>query len=203
MSAEVGFRISDWDTPLRVNPHRSPGRFHGAGSPPTQYICLHPLGPWAEYLRYHDLRRPEDTADLRLNVWALKLNLDDSLKLDFEETERRTEELEIRPDNLVSDDHSACRRLAEQLRNDSALPKAIVVPNAALPGTRNLVIFGPRVQIPYQWEPIDSGDIPACAVTKASQPPAGLLERVRFSGQPHAELAAWQSGRRFEFRDLQ
>jgi len=200
---EVGFRISTWDTPLRVNPHRGPGRYHRAGSPPTQYICLHPLGPWAEYLRNGDLRRPEDIADLRLNVWAFKLDLKDALELDFEAAERRAEEPGMRPEDLVSDDHTACRRLADRLRSDSAAPKALVVPNAALPGTRNLVIFGPRVQIPYLWEPVDYGDIPACVITKASQPPEGLLERVRFSRQPHAELEAWRVGRRFDFTDLQ
>lgn len=203
MSTDIGFRISTWDTPLYVNPPRRSGRFHKAGSPPTQYICLHPLGPWAEFLRNRDLHLPEDTADLRLNVWALKLNLDNALELGFEEAERETEDLKITPEDLVGDDHAACRQLADRLRGDSAAPKTIVVPNAALPGTRNVVIFGPRVQIPYEWEPIDYGDIPACAVTKASQPPEGLLEQVRFRGQPHAELDAWRTGRRFELADLQ
>jgi hypothetical protein len=76
------------------------------------------------------------------------------------------------------------------------------VPSAALPGARNLVIFGPREAIPYLWAPIDAGDIPACIITKASQSPDGLLERVRFSGESHAELDAWLSGRRYEFQDL-
>lgn len=201
MSAEVGFRISDWDTPLRVNPHRMPGRFHRAGSPPTQYICLHPLGPWAEYLRNHDLRRLEDIADLRLNLWALRVDLIDAVEFDFEAVERNPG-LGIEPDDLVSDDHTKCQELADRLRADAAAPKAILVPNAALPGARNLILFGPRVQIPYLWTPIDTGDIPTCALTKASQPPAGLVERVRFAGHPHAALDAWRGGRRFEFEDL-
>jgi hypothetical protein len=202
VSAEIGFRISDWDTPLRVNPHRLPGRFHRAGSPPTQYICLHPLGPWAEYLRYHDLRRPDGVADLRLNLWALRVDLVHAMEVDFEAVERDPG-LEIEPDDLVSDDHAKCQKFADRLRADAAAPKAIVVPNAALPGTRNLILFGPRVQIPYHWTPVDAGDIPACALTKASQPPAGLVERVRFAGSPHAALDAWRSGRRFVFGDLQ
>jgi hypothetical protein len=202
VSTEVGFRISDWDTPLRVNSHRMPGRFHRAGSPPTQYVCLHPLGPWAEYLRYYDLRQPEDSLDVRLNLWVLRVDLIDAVEIDFEAVERNPW-LEIEPDDLVSDDHTRCQELANRLRADAAAPKAIVVPNAALPGTRNLILFGPRVQIPYQWTPIDAGDIPVCALTKASQPPAGLLERVRFKGHPHAALDGWRSGRRFEFRDLQ
>ena len=52
------------------------------------------------------------------------------------------------------------------------------------------------------WEPIDEGDVPACVLTKASQPPDGLLELVRFQGDAHAELAAWEEGRRFVFADL-
>jgi len=64
------------------------------------------------------------------------------------------------------------------------------------------VILGAREAIPYQWTPIDSGDIPACALTKASRPPDGLLEKVRFAGEPHAELEAWRDGRRYDLADL-
>lgn len=201
MSAEVGFRISDWDTPLRVDSHPVPGRFHRAGSPPTQYICLHPLGPWAEYLRYHDLRRPGDVADVRLNLWALRVDLNEAIEIDFEAADGNPE-LKVTPEDLVSDDYTNCQKLADRLRADSAAPKLIIVPNAALSGTRNLVIFGPRVQTPYDSAPIDAGDIPACALTRASQPPPGLLQRVRFSGHPHAALDAWRGGRHFESNDL-
>lgn len=201
MELEVGFRISNWDRPLRVNRNRRSGRFNRAGSPPTQYICLHPLGPWAEYLRGNDLRRSEEVRDLRLNMWAMRLDLTDAVEMGFEEALREPG-LGLGPEDLVSDDHTACQDFADRLRADSAAPKAIIVPNAAMPGTRNLVIFGPRVQIPYLWMPIDSGDIPACAITRASRPPRGLLDRVRFSGQSHAELDAWRNGQRFDFRDL-
>src|SRR5680860_1121893 len=49
---------------------------------------------------------------------------------------------------------------------------------------------------------VDGGDIPACAITKASRPPDGLLGKVRFAGDPHAELDAWRNGRRYELADL-
>lgn len=196
---EVGFRISDWDTPLRPNPHRMPGRFHRAGSPPTQYISLHPLGPWAEYLRYHGLQVAEDVADRRLKVWALRVNLDHAVEINFENCLR---DFQIDPSQLVGDDHTHCQKLADRLRSDPAEPKEILVPSAALPGARNLVVFGPRVEIPYLWDPLDEGDIPVCAVTEASCAPEGLLERVRFRGQSHAELEAWGEGRRYAFADL-
>jgi len=199
---EVGFRIANWDTPLRPNPHRSPGRYNRAGSPPTQYIALHPLTPWAEYLRANDLRLPEQSADLQLNLWALRLDLTEAVEVSFESAENRFDDFDIQPEDLVGDDRSACQALADRLRADSSLPKSLIVPSAALPGTRNLVIVGAREAIPYQWAPIDSGDIPACVITKASRPPDGLLDKVRFAGDPHAELDAWREGRRHEFADL-
>lgn len=199
MLSEVGFRISDWDTPLRPNAHRTPGRFHRTGSPPTQYVSLHPLGPWAEYLRYHDLRRPEDIADRRLNVWALRLHIAEAVEIGFGNS---LAEFGLRPEDLVSDDHGPCQDLGDRLHADAAAPKQILVPSAALPGSRNLVVFGPRVEIPYMWEPVDEGDIPACALTKASQPPEGLLQMVRFRGSRHAELEAWEEGRSYVLADL-
>lgn len=199
MASEVGFRISDWDSPLRPGAHRSAGRYHRQGSPPTQYISLHPLGPWAEYLRYHDLRRPEDIADRRLTVWALRIDFADAIEVTFENS---FEQFDVQPTDLVADDYTACQRFADHLRSDASAPKQIVVPSAALPGTRNLVILGPRESIPYEWQPIDAGDIPACAITYASEPPDVVLERVRFAGEPHAEVQAWERGWRYEGLDL-
>jgi|SRR5680860_1254782 len=199
MGPEVGFRIANWDTPLRPNPHRSPGRYNRAGSPPTQYIALHPLTPWAEYLRSNDLRSPEQCAELQLNLWALRVDLAEAVEIGFESS---AADFGIEPDDLVGDRHAACQALADRLRADSSLPKALIVPSAALPGTRNLVLLGAKEAIPYQWTPIDGGDIPACAITKASRPPDGLLGKVRFAGDPHAELDAWRNGRRYELADL-
>jgi len=206
VASEVGFRISDWDSPLRPGAHRSAGRYHRPGSPPTQYISLHPLGPWAEYLRYHDLRRPEDIADRRLTVWALRVDLANALEVTFENSLEILEEFSagVRPSSsyLVADDYIACQEFADRLRSDASAPKQIVVPSAALPGARNLVILGARESIPYEWKPIDAGDIPACAITHASEPPDAVLERVRFVGEPHAELQAWEQGWRYEGLDL-
>lgn len=196
---EVGFRIANWDTPLRPNPHRSPGRYNRAGSPPTQYVSLHPLTPWAEYLRSNDLRLPEQGAELQLNLWALRVDLSEAVAVGFENC---FADFGIEPEGLVGDDHGECQALADRLRADSSMPKALVVPSAALPGTRNLVILEARQAIPFQWTPIDSGDIPACVLTKASRPPDGLLQKVRFAGDPHAEMEAWRDGRRHEFADL-
>jgi RES domain-containing protein len=198
VSVEVGYRVSSWDAPLRVNPNRTAGRFNRAGSPPTQYISLHPLTPWAEYLRFHNLRAVEDKADLRLRVWGMRLDLTDAVEIDYADALS----YDLEPSDLISDDHGACRSLADNLRGDSAAPKTIIVPSAALPGTRNVVIFGERVSIPYLWDPIDQGDLPTCVVAERSCPPEGIAPKVRFAGDSHAEFEAWAAGHRYTFRDL-
>jgi hypothetical protein len=194
---ETAFRIANWDTPLRVNHNRSSGRFNEAGSPPTQYFCLHPLGPWAEYMRTNELREPVDLAERRLRIWAVKLDLAGALEIDFANAAR----FGLTPADLVGDDHGPCRRLAERLRSERSA-ETIVVPNAALPGTRNVVIFGERTAIPYAWPPRDSWDLPACALAERSRPPEGVESVVRFAGEPHPELEAWTAGLSYQFADL-
>ena len=198
MSIEVGYRISDWDTPLRVNPNRSAGRYNQAGSPPTQYIGLHPLTPWAEYLRFHNLRDTPEIAERRLTVWALRIELDSATTIGF----HNATEYALEPPDLVDDDYRPCQKLGERLRVDAAAPKTIIVPSAALPGTQNIVIFGERVGIPYQWSPIDEADLPACVVAGRAALPPALIDHVRFHGERHAEFDAWQSGHRYNFADL-
>ena len=70
----IAFRYADYDTPLRTEPASRPGRFHrGTESLPTQYLCLHPLGPLAELMRGSDLRRPEQVRAVAARTWALEI----------------------------------------------------------------------------------------------------------------------------------
>lgn len=189
------FRIADWDTPLRVNPNRTAGRFHDAHSPATQYLGLHPLTPWAEYLRTQGLDSADAFADLQLTVWAVRIRVDRVLELDYE----RASDVGLVPEDLISDDWAPCQEFADQLREDAAGPRALVVPSAALPGTRNLVVLEPRVAIPYSWDPIDEGDCPAAVAAMRACPPDSLLPLIRWRGQPHAEFEAWSRGHHFAF----
>jgi hypothetical protein len=70
----------------------------------------------------------------------------------------------------------------------------LIVPSAALPGTKNVVIFGERVRIPYGGNPIDEGDIPTSVLAERSQPPDGIAALVRYSGDDHAGLTEWRLG---------
>jgi RES domain-containing protein len=190
----AGFRVASWDTPLRVNPNRQPGRWNLPDSGPTQYIALHPLATWAEYLRWHEIRGHERLAQLRLGVWAIRAQVEKPLSVGFDDAAR----LELEPEALVSDDWSECQAAAERLRGDRSAPKAFVVPSAALPGARNLVILEARVPLPYSYQPLDPIDTPVTLAAAGARPPASLLELIRYRGEVHAELEAWRRGERFQ-----
>jgi RES domain-containing protein len=193
MTELVGFRVASWDTPLRVNPNRQAGRYNYAESAATQYISLHPLASWAEYIRWHDLREPAALREIRLGVWAIRVIVQDLLVLDYNSAEAQ----EIRAEDLISDDWGPCQALAERLRAGSA-PKVLQVPSAALPGARNLVILGPRVAVPFSFTPIDPTDVPVTLCAAGARPPESLLGLVRYRGQDHTEYQAWQRGEPYE-----
>jgi RES domain-containing protein len=197
LSVETTFRISAWDTPLRVNPNRTAARYNQAGSPATQYLCLHPLGPWAEYIRFNGLREAAELAARRLRLWAVKVDLSAALEISFANATR----FGLDPEDLTGDDHSPCQRFADTLRDDSSAPKMIVVPSAALPGTRNVVIFGERAAIPFNWQPLGPTDLPAAIVAESSGAPRGIVSLVRYRGQPNPELEAWEAGRLYRIED--
>jgi hypothetical protein len=185
----IGCRLATYGSLLRIEPARQPGRYHSGGEEsPTQYVCLHPLGPFAEFMRSNSLRRPEQVREVRERTWALRLELHDLPELGFSDAH----EFGVDPAELVSDDPSECRTLAARLRED-AVP-GVIVPSAALPGTMNVVLFGGRVGAPYLIAPIGAVDIPASITAQDGRPIIGLLDRVRFYGDPHSGFDAWRHG---------
>jgi hypothetical protein len=190
----VAYRLASWRRPLRTEPSRVPGRFHrSTEESPTQYLCLHPLGPWAEFLRAAGLATPEQLAVVRHRTWALRIDLDGLARIGFAEAADHG----LRPGDLVSDDLRACHRLADRLRAAGAA--GAIVPSAALPGTENVVLFGERAAAPYLFEPLSRVDVPASLTADGGRPPLGLLERVRGGGAAHAALEAWRAGVPFRF----
>ena len=192
----AAFRLASWRRPLRTEPSRVAGRFHRVTEEsPTQYLCLHPLGPWAEFLRASELRTAEQLALVRHRTWALRLDLDGLVPIGFAESADHG----LRPGDLVSDDHRACHRLADRLR--AAGTPGAIVPSAALPGTDNVVLFGERAAAPFLLEPLSRVDVPASLTADGGRPPLGVLDRVRRRGAPHAALEAWRAGEPFRFAE--
>ena len=189
----ICFRRADYATPLRAIAAAQPGRWHDAGAgAPTQYLCLHPLGPLAELMRSQDLRTAEQVRAVRTRTWAVDVPLDGLLEITF----ANARDFGITADELVADDHAACRRLAAVLRTRHP---GLIVPSAALPGTRTVVLFGPRVAAPFLTVPVSGLDLPASITAQGGRPVTTLLERVCFRGERHAGLVAWTGGRELTF----
>jgi hypothetical protein len=184
----ICYRFASYSTPLRTVPAWQPARFsRGDEDEPTQYLSLHPLGPLAELMRNADLRTDEQVAVVSTRTWALDVTIGDLPEITFDSAEQ----FGITADGLIADDHSACQELAARLRG--RVPGAIV-PSAALPGTRNVILFGARVAAPYLTRPVSAIDIPASITADHGRPPVSLHSLVRFRGDPHPALAAWHRG---------
>jgi hypothetical protein len=191
----ICYRFASYATPLRAVPASHPARFNrGDEDDPTQYLSLHPLGPLAELMRNADLRAPQQIRAVRTRTWALEVSLDDLSEITFDSAD----EFGINAEDLVSDDPGTCQQLAAGLR--AGVP-GIIVPSAALPGTRNVVLFGPRVATPYLTPPVSAVDIPAGITAQDARPLTSLLDIVRFVGDRHAALDAWRQGRPFSFTE--
>jgi hypothetical protein len=187
----VAFRIADWASPLRVNPSRHAGRYHRL-SEVTQYLSIHPLGPYAEYLR-REQPAPSILMQFRHRLWALRVPLDAAVEITWD----NAAQYGIRAHDLVADEHEPCRQLAARLQAEGV--DTIVVPSAALPGTKNVIVFGPRVPLPYTARPRRRTDVPAAVAAEDATIPETLLTVVRRVGERHPELTAWKRGETYQF----
>ena len=189
----VCYRFAAYATPLRTVPAWQPARFsRGDEDEPTQYLALHPLGPLAELMRNAELRSLDQVRAISTRTWALEVPIDELPEITFATADR----FGISAEQLVGDDYGPCQELALTLRTQV---EGVIVPSAALPGTRNVVLFGPRVAAPYLTRPVGSLDVPASITADGARPPASLRSIVRFAGDRHAALEAWRSGSDFRF----
>lgn len=203
MAEYVAYRCAAYRSPFWQDPNPRPGRFNRAGEAPTTYLGLHPLTPWAEVLRGTNRRTPDEVRALRPVSWAARVLADDDevIDLSFE----NASDCGLSAEDLVSDDHGACQALASGLRGDPSAPKILIAPSAALPGTRTMILLGPRVGAPYVLEdnldPQIDTSISPTAVLGSSL--LGLVSQVhyRHSGVQHQGLADWQAGAPRDFTE--
>jgi hypothetical protein len=187
----TAWRIAAWDTPLWISPSRRAGRYNRLGDPPTQYLCLHPWGPWAEMLRWSDRRTEVRAAELSTRLWSVRLVLPDPPRpITFDDAAS----MGIQAEDLVSEDYAVCQDLADELRGQGV--SALMVPSAALPGTETLVALGARALSPWHLAPVDTTvDVPAAVSGDRAGAPLAVLPYVRWRGEPHRGLREWQAGR--------
>ncbi len=186
----VAYRVTSYDVPLWVNPNRRSGRWNIAGWEPTQYMALDTEAPFAEVLRHEDLRTEEAASHFSATEWQLQV--DDAMLVDYS-TFELADAAGFDAQALVEDDHERCQAEARWLLSEGA--RGILSPSAALPGSTNLTLFGPRVRVPWGCAAGLASSIPAQPLV-TGHPPRGLTARVRYFGQPEPLVEAYLEIRR-------
>lgn len=196
----IAFRLANYETPLWAVENFSAGRYNASDAGFTQYLSLHPLTPWAELLRNEDRRTREQAVLMRYPLWGLRVQFEEP---PFELTFDNAGEFGLNAADLVADEHSPCRALAQAFREGG--PKAFIAPSAALPGTKNLVVLEPRVLVPWNQVPIDELDWPGSLTSQDGRCPEGLWDLVHYRATrtKHAALDAWENGEDFMFEEPQ
>lgn len=184
------FRATSYDVPLWVNPNRRHGRWNIAWNGCTQYFCLDAEAPHAEMLRAEDLRTDADAAMFRTTLWQARV--DEGAIVDYG-TFDKAEAAGFPAEALVEDDHERCQAEAERLRSFGV--RGLLSPSAALPGSVNLTLFGPRVQVDWTTDVQLASMLPVQRIAEGSAP-SGLVSRTRFYGQPHAALAEYRAAQK-------
>jgi RES domain-containing protein len=181
----VVYRATSYDVPLWVNPNRRGGRWNLPGVHCTQYCCLDAEAPFAELLRHEDLPTEASASHYFSTVWQLRI--DEGAITDYG-TFDKAEAAGFQADALVEDDHERCQAEADWLMSHGS--NGILSPSAALPGSVNLTVFGPRVPVPWNTLTTLASSVPAQKIA-SGHPPPGLTQRTRYIGQEHSLLAAF------------
>lgn len=185
----IAYRATSYDVPLWARPNRRSGRWNIAGDGCTQYLCLDTEAPFAEVLRHEDLRSEAAAAMYQTTIWQLRV--DEGAVVDYS-TFERAEKAGFPPEALVDDDQERCQAEAAWLRGHGVL--GLLTPSAALPGSVNLTLFGPRVAIAWDAAVSLASTMPAAKLV-TGHPPKGLVSRVRYFGQAHARLLEYRAVR--------
>ncbi len=195
----VAYRGISGLRPLWWTPNLGFGRWHGAGQTlPVQYLSTHPMGPLAEQARHAGAHQPAELRQLRRNVFALRVRLEHVVELSFEAAAAGG----LDPGALVGPPSSypVCSEWLGTMMAGAAQLEGLLVPSAALPGTRTLVIVGKRHPLPYLSTPRRALDIPCAAAGLEAHAVTSLAGRVRpLEATDHPELSAWRERREYRF----
>jgi RES domain-containing protein len=174
----VAFRYSNYDTPFWVRPNTDEGRWHRREDGPTQYLSVTVEGAWAELIRTEGLRSEAEVALLRMPMWVADLDVH---RIADYGTFEKADRAGFAPDALFDEDYSHCQVEGSRLRSSGY--QGVLAPSAALPGSTNVTLFGPRIASRWGISPSLASSIPATRIAVGA-PPEGIVRRVRQRGEP-------------------
>jgi RES domain-containing protein len=183
------YRATSYDVPLWVNPNRLDGRWNLANDGCTQYMCLDAEAPFAEKLRAENLRTEAESKTYSMTLWQLRI--DEGAIVDYG-TFEKAEDAGFAAEALVEDDHERCQAEAQRLKSLGA--RGLLSPSAALPTSTNLTLFGPRSPIAWDTAVKLASSIPTQRLLTGNAPD-GLVASVRYYGDVHSALAAFEAAR--------
>jgi RES domain-containing protein len=184
------FRYSSYDVPFWARPNTTDERWHFGGDGATQYLSATTDGAWAELIRNENLRSESDLLLVSMPLWHAKI--EQTHIADYHDFET-AETAGFDPEALVHDSQNTCQEEGRRLRRAGF--SGVLYPSSALPGEENLVLFGPRISLPWGAPRRLVSGIPASQLSVGS-PPADLLPRVRHVGARHAGYSEFQRLRR-------
>ncbi|MGN6215528.1 MAG: RES family NAD+ phosphorylase [Solirubrobacterales bacterium] len=176
---DVAFRYSNYDTPFWVRSNSEDGRWHKAGEEATQYLSTTVEGAWAELIRAEGLRSEAEVALIRMPMWVAEVHVQ---QIADYSTFEKAASAGFPPEALIEDDYGRCQEEGKRMR--AAGLQGVLAPSAALPGSLNLTLFGPRVACTWGARPLLASSISATEIAVGA-PPEGVVERVRQLGEPH------------------
>jgi len=136
VSATV-FRCVDYDTPVWDRPNSRAGRWHHSGRGITaQYWSYTASTAWGEVLRGQGIKDEKDVREMRVRTWAGQVQFTQIADLT---DERWRHWLGLTEEDLLRDDHGACRDAGQALIECEA--HGLIAPSAAIRGRLNLVLF--------------------------------------------------------------
>ena len=185
----LAFRYSNYDTPFWVRPNSASGRSHAPPDGATQYLSLSVEAAWAELIRAEELHTEDEVTLIRMPMWVADLHVAKIADYgDFDKAKAAG----FSPEALIDDNYTFCQEEGQRLRGLGF--KGVIAPSAALPGSTNLTLFGPRIASSWESPPILASSIPTHQIAVGS-PPAGIVGRVRFRGEQHVAFSSWADAR--------
>lgn len=175
-----------------MKPTQSSGRWHVLGEGYAQYLALDALGAWAEYARVQTIRDRRQARETRRDLWLVHVHEHDIADLSGFS---KYEECGLPPEAAIDDDHARSQDIARWLSSEGY--RGVLSPSAALTGSLNLTLFGPRYEHEVDGEiaawrnPRPDAFLAVQRIAVSSALPENLITAARFIGAPHGGFEQW------------